>query len=209
MNRRKMLAISAGLAFSGIPAALVEAQESPVKAQGLPLWFIHEDELKTGVVSPITGKRNKAITTNRFEGRSTLHDKLIIKAEAIYPFYNSGFETERGKPLWYSEGSYRVPFNITTRAVNYYFQLAAQDKYSNVVYNVAVTELTSVQKKSSDEKEFDEKPNIYEVSLAFSHRRYVSSLGMESFGLQKRVIFDRNEEVIALYMPPKPTVYVS
>ncbi len=44
-------------------------------------------------------------------------------AEAVYPIEWVNSEMENGKPLWYSKGNRKLPYNVTSRAVNYYFDL--------------------------------------------------------------------------------------
>lgn len=211
MNRRKMLALSTGVAFAGLNSASIAGQallqSESVRSEGTPLWFLHEDELKTGVNIPSTKIAKTSIVTNRGDFPPP-YDKLIRKAEAVYPYLNPGLKGENGRPLWYLAEDYKVPFNVTMRAVNYFFDLAKNDKRRKVTYRVDKFELVPVSEVSTDTKSLYDLPIITEVSLLLGYSANYGNTGGESLGAWKRVFF-RDEEIIALYMSPKPQVVMS
>ena len=201
-----MLGLSVGLGFTGLSSIPIDAQNTPAKSQ-IPLWFLHEDELKTGVIVPNTKIAKKSIVTNRGDFPPP-YDKLIRKAEAVYPYLNPGLKGENGMPLWYTDESYKVPFNVTIRAVNYFFGRAANSSLVKVTYRVEKFELVPITEKSAKAKDLYDLPTVTEVSLTLGYTANFGNTGYESIGAWKKVFFE-NEEIVALYMSPKPQIVMS
>jgi len=204
MNRRQMLALSTGFALGGIVPATAQETESP-------LWFINNEELNTTIVLPKT-KNQKAIESNRLTTTFGRRDEALIrKAEAVYPRINYGRLTDDGKFTWYDlDAKDRTPTNVTPRAVNYWFDLATNNKGSFAKYNVEIDELFAVvvekeeRKNASGTIETLHHPNyklVYEVSLSLSYGIYCGKLCGGGFDRRKKVFFNEKEEIIALYMP--------
>jgi hypothetical protein len=192
MNRRKMLTLSAGFALVGINPTILKAQESP-------LWFIHEGEFNTSIVLPNNKKTHKGIITNRFDESLSRYENIIKKAEALYPYYTIGNEMGNGKPFWFSDRERKTPYNVTPGAVNFYFNLAVNNKNSRTKYQVEVNELIAVTKENRNRSEPPEE--VYEVSLFLNYGLYCGKLCGGGFDRRKKVIFNHKGEIAALYMP--------
>lgn len=185
MNRRQMLTVATGIAFSGfVPLSGRAQNNSP--------WIISDEELKTDIVLP--KERSNRVETNRLDGSLSRYEKLIKSAESVYPFNLTTDAT--GKPIWYLKGEPERSYNITPRAINYYFNSAAnyKDGESGSKYTVEVNELEVVTDKKTEE-------DVIVVSLLLEYFYACGNLCGYGFTAKKIVVFNQKQEIASLYMP--------
>ena len=203
MDRRDMLTMFGGLALGGLLPAAIGGQTSMDTQRYIP-WSINEEELKTTIILPGGKKTNKYIKTNRLYDFGARDEKLIKMAEAVYPTEWVDSEMENGKPLWYAKGNQKLPYNVTSRAVNYYFDLATTGKAS-CTYNVEVSRVLGVKnektKKGNDIEIKVVRDPITIVTLNLNYGYVCGTLCCWGFDRRKMVIFNESGEIVSLYMP--------
>lgn len=148
---------------------------------------------------------------------------LIEKAEAFYPpknnikSENTKLDTTAAENLWWYDtwGKARLPYTITKSSINFYSNLLYtykklfnSDKKSNVKsatlsYTASVIQFDSIIMGKNKYKK------VKIVNQVLKWHSYTSPLSSLGFTKRRQVVFDKNENIIAVIGDGIPIVIVS